>query len=139
LLVGEELADALADATIDTESTGGGDGLIISRPGEVGNRQRQRRRIPDDERRDAIMLERMIAAKKQPGWVGGQLLRSRNGRMIIGTWQRRADWERWHHAREFAETCRQLDRMTGWHEVVAEVRKGRAVKSKSRATRRSRH
>lgn len=94
---------------------------------------------------DAIMLERMNAAKKQPGWVGGQLLRSPNGRVIIGTWQSRADWERWHHAREFAETCRQLDRMTdgptepGWHEVVAEVRKGKATKPKSRATRRVGH
>lgn len=36
LLVEEELADALADATIDAESTGSGDGLIISRPGQVG-------------------------------------------------------------------------------------------------------
>jgi len=32
---------------------------------------------------DALMAERMAAAKKQPGWVGGQLLRSPNGRVIV--------------------------------------------------------
>ena len=36
LLVEEELADALADATIDAEPTGRGDDLIITRPGQVG-------------------------------------------------------------------------------------------------------
>lgn len=36
LLVEEELAEALADATIDAETTGGGDGLIISRPRQMG-------------------------------------------------------------------------------------------------------
>jgi heme-degrading monooxygenase HmoA len=88
---------------------------------------------------DGVMLERMNAAKKQPGWIGGQLLRSPNGRVIIGTWQTRADWEHWHHTPEFAETRRQLDGMAdgptdpGWHEVVAEVRKGRAA-AKRRAT-----
>ena len=35
LLVEERLADALADATIDAESTGRGDDLIIDRPGPV--------------------------------------------------------------------------------------------------------
>jgi heme-degrading monooxygenase HmoA len=92
---------------------------------------------------DTVMLARMNAAKKQPGWVGGQLLRSPNGRVIIGTWESRADWERWHHSREFRKTRRQLDGMTdgptdpGWHEVVAEVRKGRSKgrpKSHRRAT-----
>ena len=88
---------------------------------------------------DSAMLERMNAAKKQPGWIGGQLLRSPNGRVIVGTWQSRADWEKWHHAPEFAETRRQLDGLAdgpadpGWHEVVAEVRKGRAA-SKGRST-----
>jgi heme-degrading monooxygenase HmoA len=61
---------------------------------------------------DTVILARMNAAKKQPGWVGGQLLRSPNGRVIIGTWQSRADWERWHHSREFRKTRRQLDGMT---------------------------
>jgi Fe-S cluster assembly iron-binding protein IscA len=36
LLVEEELADALADATIDAETTGEGEDLIITRPGRPG-------------------------------------------------------------------------------------------------------
>lgn len=82
---------------------------------------------------DSLMLERMHAARKHTGWVGGQLLRSPNGRVIVGTWQSRADWEKWHHDPEFTETRQRLDEMAdgptdpGWHEVVAEVRKGRAA------------
>jgi heme-degrading monooxygenase HmoA len=81
---------------------------------------------------DAAMLQRMNAAKKQRGWIGGQLLRSPNGRVIVGTWRSRADWEQWHRAPEFAEARRRLDALAdgptepGWHEVVAEVRKGKA-------------
>jgi heme-degrading monooxygenase HmoA len=91
---------------------------------------------------DSLMLERMNAARKRRGWVGGQLLRSPNGRVIIGTWRSRADWEKWHHDPEFTETRRQLDEMAdgptdpGWHEVVAEVRKGRSA-PKGRSTVRS--
>ena len=92
---------------------------------------------------DTVMLDRLNAARKQPGWVGGQLLRSPNGRVIVGTWRSRADWETWHHAPEFAESRRELDRMVdgptepGWHEVVAEVRKGNA-RSNGRANAKSR-
>lgn len=79
---------------------------------------------------DRLMLERLNAARKQTGWVGGQLLRSPNGRVIVGTWQTREDWEKWHRAPEFAATRRRMDEMAdgptdpGWHEVVAEIRKG---------------
>ncbi|MGH7349793.1 MAG: antibiotic biosynthesis monooxygenase family protein [Candidatus Rokuibacteriota bacterium] len=88
---------------------------------------------------DTLMLERMSAAKKQRGWVGGQLLRSPNGRVIVGTWQSRADWEEWHTDPEFVETRRRLDSMAdgptepGWHEVVADVRKGKAARGKRSA------
>lgn len=86
---------------------------------------------------DEIMVDRLNAARKQPGWVGGQLLRSPNGRVIVGTWQSRADWERWHQAPEFEETRRQLEGMAdgptepGWHEVVAleAVARGRKPRS----------
>jgi heme-degrading monooxygenase HmoA len=91
---------------------------------------------------DDIMLDRLNAARKQPGWVGGQLLRSPNGRVIVGTWQSRADWERWHQAPEFEETRRRLDSMAdgptepGWHEVVAEVRKSPGAKKRAPRARR---
>ncbi|HEV8439410.1 MAG TPA: antibiotic biosynthesis monooxygenase [Methylomirabilota bacterium] len=93
---------------------------------------------------DAVMRERMEAAKDQPGWVGGQLLRSDrepSRRTIVGTWRTREDWERWHHDPLFAETRRQLDGLVSapeehsWHEVVLDVRTsangGRAPHRKS--------
>jgi heme-degrading monooxygenase HmoA len=92
---------------------------------------------------DHVMLERMGAARKQPGWIGGQLLRSPNGRVIVGTWQSRADWEKWHQAPEFEATRQQLEGMAdgptepGWHEVVAEVRKAPTSKKGSAARARS--
>lgn len=85
-----------------------------------------------ERRWDAVMRERMIAAKAQPGWIGGQLLRSAdepNKRVIVGTWRARADWEKWHKDPRFAETRQELDELvTGpaehwWHEVVLDVRK----------------
>jgi heme-degrading monooxygenase HmoA len=86
-----------------------------------------------DREWDAVMGSRMTGAKKQPGWVGGQLLRSEENpmrRVIIGTWTSRADWERWHEDARFSETRRQLDGLVlgpeehWWHEVVLDVRKG---------------
>jgi heme-degrading monooxygenase HmoA len=81
---------------------------------------------------DAVMQKRMTEARKQPGWIGGQLLQSDHdpgSRVIVGTWQSRADWERWHHARPFVDTRHQLNDLgTGpadqeWHDVVLDVRK----------------
>jgi heme-degrading monooxygenase HmoA len=45
---------------------------------------------------DTAMRTRLSAAKKRPGWVGGQLLRPSDKpdrRVIVGTWRTRADWE----------------------------------------------
>jgi heme-degrading monooxygenase HmoA len=81
---------------------------------------------------DAVMRQRLAAAKKQPGLVGGQLLRADdppNGRVIVGTWRTRADWQGWHEDPRFAEMRRQLDGLERgpaehrWHEVVLDVRK----------------
>ena len=85
---------------------------------------------------DAAMRTRLSAAKKQPGWVGGQLLRQsdkRDRRVIVGTWKTRADWEAWHHDRQFAATRGRLDGLESgpaehwWHEVVVDVRKYEAA------------
>lgn len=81
---------------------------------------------------DAAMRTRLLAAKKQPGWVGGQLLRQSDRpdrRVIVGTWGTRALWEAWHQDPQFAETRRRLDGLENgpaehwWHEVVLDVRK----------------
>ena len=78
------------------------------------------------------MRTRLSAAKKRPGWVGGQLLRpadKQGGRVIVGTWKSRADWEAWHHDPQFAETRQRLDGLESapaehwWHDVLRDVRK----------------
>jgi heme-degrading monooxygenase HmoA len=85
---------------------------------------------------DAAMRTRLSAAKKRPGWVGGQLLRQSDKpdrRVIVGTWRARADWEAWHQDPQFAETRRRLDALENgpaehwWHEVVLDVRKSAAA------------
>jgi heme-degrading monooxygenase HmoA len=81
---------------------------------------------------DAAMKQRLESAKSQPGWVGGQLaipLDGLNSRVIIGTWETRADWEAWHADPKFQETRRQLQGLEAhsseewWHEVVTDVRR----------------
>jgi heme-degrading monooxygenase HmoA len=93
---------------------------------------------------DAAMRTRLSAAKKRPGWVGGQLLRPAekpDRRVIVGTWRTRADWEAWHHDPQFTETRRRLDGLETapaehwWHDVVLDVRK--AAASPPRAARAS--
>jgi heme-degrading monooxygenase HmoA len=87
---------------------------------------------------DGAMRTRLLAAKKRPGWVGGQLLRQSDKpdrRIIVGTWRARADWEAWHQDPQFAETRRRLDGLESgpaehwWHEVVVDVRKSTAPPS----------
>jgi heme-degrading monooxygenase HmoA len=82
---------------------------------------------------DEVMRERMAAAKRQPGWVGGQLLQpddDADRRLIVGTWRTRDDWQAWHRDPRFEETREQLDELVSgpeehtWHDVVLEVRKG---------------
>jgi heme-degrading monooxygenase HmoA len=98
---------------------------------------------------DAAMRARLTAAKKRPGWVGGQLLRPADKpdrRVIVGTWRTRANWEAWHHDPKFAETRQRLDGLESapaehwWHDVVLDVRKPAAPPqptSKSSSRRRA--
>lgn len=76
---------------------------------------------------DAAMRERMGAAAERPGWISGQVmmpLDHLNRRVIVGTWETRADWEAWHQDSAFAETRRRIEGLeTGtpehwWHEVL---------------------
>lgn len=79
---------------------------------------------------DAIMRERLDAARGQPGWLGGQLLiplAALNERLIVGTWATRADWEAWHEDEAFNETRERLSELqveeheTTWHEVLVNL------------------
>jgi heme-degrading monooxygenase HmoA len=76
---------------------------------------------------DAAIRERIEAAKQQPGFVSVQLCspaEAMNERVIIGTWETRADWAAWHGTEEFQRTRAQLEepdakkRREWWHEVV---------------------
>ena len=78
---------------------------------------------------DEALRERLAAARTQPGFVGVQLcipLDALNERVIIGTWETRADWEAWHGAEPFLETRRRLEGVEDekeldiWHEVLVE-------------------
>jgi heme-degrading monooxygenase HmoA len=81
---------------------------------------------------DAAMRERLIAARDQAGWIGGQILiplDAGNRRVIIGTWQTRAHWEAWHNDGAFRATRQRLEgletdgREEWWHEVIEEIRR----------------
>lgn len=87
---------------------------------------------------DAAMQERMAAVKDQPGWVGGQMLQPEGEparRLIVGTWQKRDDWRRWHEDPQFASTREELDDLTAgseqheWYGVVLDVRPAKPARS----------
>ena len=76
---------------------------------------------------EVVMRDRMTAAESVPGWIGGSILAPRDApraRLILGLWETRAAWERWHEApafRETAERLRGLESDTGeasWNDVV---------------------
>lgn len=80
---------------------------------------------------DAAVRERLDTARDRRGWIGGQLLIPLDGlneRVIVGTWQTRADWETWHSDETFRETRERMEGLeerpseTAWHEVVVDVR-----------------
>jgi heme-degrading monooxygenase HmoA len=76
---------------------------------------------------DDAFRERATAAREQQGFVSVQLCKPEDApssRVVIGTWQTREDWQRWHGDEAFLETRRRLeetdDEKTAetWHEVV---------------------
>jgi heme-degrading monooxygenase HmoA len=61
---------------------------------------------------DEAFQERLEAAKEQPGWLATQVLIPEGDpqkRVIVGTWESREAWERWHQADPFRQTRQQLD------------------------------
>jgi heme-degrading monooxygenase HmoA len=78
---------------------------------------------------EAAFRKRLEAARKQPGWVAVQLCipaDALNQRVVIGTWETRADWEAWHSSDAFEKTRDQMEpgesgeRKEWWHEVILE-------------------
>ncbi len=63
---------------------------------------------------DQAFQERLQAARQQPGWLALQVLIPEGEpqkRVIVGTWESREAWERWHRADPFQQTRRQLDKL----------------------------
>lgn len=76
---------------------------------------------------DAAMRERVAAARDQAGFVSVQLCIPADAldeRVVVGTWQTRADWEAWHGSEAFRDTRERMDRCEverkgeWWHEVL---------------------
>ncbi len=66
----------------------------------------------NEARWDAAFEERLRAAQEQPGWLATQVLipeAEPQKRVIVGTWESREDWARWHQADPFRHTRQQLD------------------------------
>jgi heme-degrading monooxygenase HmoA len=80
---------------------------------------------------DEAMRERLEAAKSRSGWIGGKVLvplDALNQRLIIGTWETRADWEAWHEDESFKQVRERFDELerekseSSWYEVIVDVR-----------------
>lgn len=78
---------------------------------------------------DRAMHERVRAASYMDGWVAVQLLRDADEprrRAIVGTWQSREYWARWHDDEVFQSTRAELAGLedgppnTVWYDVVEE-------------------
>lgn len=78
---------------------------------------------------DQAYRERLADAPNQSGWVQLQLLiplNAPNKRVVVGTWQTRADWEAWHATDVFKRTRQEMDKVEQssgpdeWYEVMAQ-------------------
>ena len=85
---------------------------------------------------DEAMRERIEGAHDRPGWIGGQLLIPADDlsqRVIVGTWETRADWQAWHEDDAFQETRERMEGLQEgpdemeWFEVVTEGRESAVV------------
>lgn len=61
---------------------------------------------------DEAFQERLQAAQGQSGWLATQVLIPEGEpqkRLIVGTWESREAWQRWHEADPFRQTRQQLN------------------------------
>lgn len=76
---------------------------------------------------ETVMRDRMTAAESSDGWIGGSILTPEgdaHARVILGLWETRAAWRRWHEDPAFRDTAERLKGLESdagtatWHEVV---------------------
>jgi hypothetical protein len=136
-VVGRRAATTAAPATDGRADAGG----AAARRAAAGADQAA---AGDDDDRDPRDAERGLRAEvghgdegtdgvgEKPAWLGRRSARHSldgpNSRVIIGTWQTRADWEAWHEDPKFKQTREELKGLETrsseewWHEVVANLR-----------------
>jgi heme-degrading monooxygenase HmoA len=67
---------------------------------------------------DNAFHDRAMDARRQPGWVDLHLLVPQGDertRVVVGSWQDRESWERWHETETFKRTREQLNDATETH------------------------
>src|SRR4051812_13198210 len=60
---------------------------------------------------ETVMRDRMTAAESSPGWIGGAILAPEGdagARLIVGLWESREAWGRWHDDAAFQDTAERL-------------------------------
>jgi heme-degrading monooxygenase HmoA len=76
---------------------------------------------------EAVMRDRMTAAESSSGWIGGAILTPQgeaNARLIVGLWETRDAWKRWHEDPAFHDTGERLKGLEShagtpaWHGVI---------------------
>lgn len=79
---------------------------------------------------DAAYRERLEDARRQPGFVGMELLIPEDQprlRVVVGTWQSQAAWSAWHETDIFRRTRERMNAATTddgtprWYEVRTET------------------
>jgi heme-degrading monooxygenase HmoA len=76
---------------------------------------------------EGVMRDRMTAAESSPGWIGGAILTPQDeasARVIVGLWETRDAWKRWHEDPAFHDTGERLKGLESdagtpvWHAAV---------------------
>ena len=76
---------------------------------------------------EAVMRDRMAAAESSSGWIGSAIFMPEgeaDARLIVGLWETRDAWRRWHEDSAFRDTGERLSGLESyagtpaWHAVV---------------------
>ena len=79
---------------------------------------------------DGAYRERLEDARRQPGFVGMELLTPEGGanrRLVVGTWQSKDAWSAWHQTETFRQTRERMNAATAddgtprWYDVETET------------------
>ncbi len=72
--------------------------------------------IDDPERLFPLLAKLRTLAKKQPGYISGETLRSLDNPdeyMVVSKWQTAEEWEKWLHSKERRDIQGRVDSLIG--------------------------